>query len=351
MVQKPNSNISIVRISDEIEKINRNDWLDFVIKNPHGNIFHTPKMYDVYLNTKKYYPLGFFAFKGNRLVGVLIVLIQKELPGMAGYFTARAIIRGGPVIDRNESGVLKTLLESYNKAIKHKVVYSEFRNMNYSEDFKDVFGQLGYKFEDHLDIHINLDRKYQELMKDVKKGRKRNLKKSINKGTEFYELNSKNEIKEAYSLIKETYQRIKKPFPDLSHFLALYNFLSPHDNIKFFVVKDSEDNMIGFRTILCFKNLMYDYYAGSSRKASNKYPNDVCVLKTLEWGCNSNYTLFDFGGAGKPNEEYKVRDFKLTFGGELKNFGRFIKIHSKPIYYTADLFLSFFGQLFHFEIL
>ena len=43
---------------------------------------------------------------------------------------------------------------------------------------------------------------------------------------------------------------------------------------------------------------------------------------------NPCYTIFDFGGAGKPNEEYGVRDFKKKYGGKLVNFGRYEKVHS-----------------------
>jgi lipid II:glycine glycyltransferase (peptidoglycan interpeptide bridge formation enzyme) len=49
----------------------------------------------------------------------------------------------------------------------------------------------------------------------------------------------------------------------------------------------------------------------------------------MEWGHNNGYEKFDFGGAGKPDEEYGVRDYKLKFGGELVNWGRFQKVH-KP---------------------
>ena len=48
----------------------------------------------------------------------------------------------------------------------------------------------------------------------------------------------------------------------------------------------------------------------------------------LEWGANHAYKIYDFGGAGKPDEEYGVRDFKAKFGGTLVNYGRNKCIHS-----------------------
>ena len=49
----------------------------------------------------------------------------------------------------------------------------------------------------------------------------------------------------------------------------------------------------------------------------------------MEWGLNNGYSVLDFGGAGKPNEKYGVRDYKMKFGGELVNFGRYTKINNK----------------------
>ena len=36
---------------------------------------------------------------------------------------------------------------------------------------------------------------------------------------------------------------------------------------------------------------------------------------------------FDFGGAGRPDERYGVREFKAKFGGQQVNYGRFVCVH------------------------
>ncbi len=49
----------------------------------------------------------------------------------------------------------------------------------------------------------------------------------------------------------------------------------------------------------------------------------------MEWGSENKFNIFDFGGAGKPGEEYGVRNFKKRFGGKSVNFGRYELIHCK----------------------
>ena len=57
-------------------------------------------------------------------------------------------------------------------------------------------------------------------------------------------------------------------------------------------------------------------------------PDLPLVWHALELGNRSGYRLFDFGGAGRPDEAYGVRDFKAKFGGELVNYGRNVRVHA-----------------------
>jgi lipid II:glycine glycyltransferase (peptidoglycan interpeptide bridge formation enzyme) len=53
------------------------------------------------------------------------------------------------------------------------------------------------------------------------------------------------------------------------------------------------------------------------------------------WGKKEGYRMFDFGGAGKPDVAYGVRDYKKKFGGQVVNYGRFEKIHRPFLYRTV----------------
>jgi lipid II:glycine glycyltransferase (peptidoglycan interpeptide bridge formation enzyme) len=58
----------------------------------------------------------------------------------------------------------------------------------------------------------------------------------------------------------------------------------------------------------------------------------------LKWGAENGYRHYDFGGAGRPNEQYGVRDFKAKFAGELVSYGRNVCVHA-----PFRLFLSKLG--------
>ena len=50
---------------------------------------------------------------------------------------------------------------------------------------------------------------------------------------------------------------------------------------------------------------------------------------SIDYACKNGIEKFDFMGAGSPDEDYGVRDFKAKFGGSLVEPGRFIQ-HIPP---------------------
>jgi lipid II:glycine glycyltransferase (peptidoglycan interpeptide bridge formation enzyme) len=85
---------------------------------------------------------------------------------------------------------------------------------------------------------------------------------------------------------------------------------------------------IGALMLLLYKDLVYYWYTGTLREFASHRPGDMLVWHSLEFGSQNGFRLYDFGGGGKPAEEYGVRDFKAKFGGELVNFGRNVCIHA-----------------------
>jgi len=55
--------------------------------------------------------------------------------------------------------------------------------------------------------------------------------------------------------------------------------------------------------------------------------------------------VFDFMGAGNPYENYGVRDFKKRFGGEIVEYGRFIKINNSFLYKIGEFGLNIIKNL------
>ena len=58
----------------------------------------------------------------------------------------------------------------------------------------------------------------------------------------------------------------------------------------------------------------------------------VVTWSVMDYANKNHFPLFDLMGAGKPDIPYGVRDFKMQFGGELKEYGRYLMINNKCLY-------------------
>ena len=310
--------------------LNPAQWSSFVYEHPNGNVFQTPEMYKVYKNTKNYEPIFLAVINDkNEILGTLLAVIQKEYSGFLGNFTARSIIFGGPLIKNNDADILDFILQEYNKIIRKKAIYSQFRNMWEWRDLKEIFIKNGFEYEEHLDIIHDLTLTQEEMFEKMHKGRRKNIHRAIKNGLKFKEIKDKEELKNSLELIKETYKKVKLPIPDYSFFLSIYDYMFKKKLVKFFAAKYNRQ-IISVRFVLIYNGLIYDWFAGTDESCLDKYPNDFLLWKVMEWGHENGYKIFQFGGAGKPNKPYGVRDYKLKFGGELVNYGRFEKVH-KPL--------------------
>ncbi|PKP43550.1 MAG: hypothetical protein CVT95_12125, partial [Bacteroidetes bacterium HGW-Bacteroidetes-12] len=205
----------------DAKTIERENWSDFILEHPLGNVFQTPEIVDVYETTKNYEPVTLFASKENKLIGVLVGVIQKENRGILGCFSSRCIIIGGPIVKDNDSETIDFLLLHLVKLVRKKTIYIQFRNIFELQSFNYQFSKHGFRFEPHLDILINLDKPFESLKESIHKSRLRNLTKAINKGIEIKKMISNSEIISGFKLVKSTYNRLKIPSPDISLFEAI----------------------------------------------------------------------------------------------------------------------------------
>ena len=78
---------------------------------------------------------------------------------------------------------------------------------------------------------------------------------------------------------------------------------------------------------------IYEFYVcGLDEEYKEQYPSVMATWSAMEYANQNNIPVFDFMGAGKPYEQYGVREFKARFGGELVEYGRFLKINNHLLY-------------------
>jgi len=200
-------------------------------------------------------------------------------------------------------------------------------------DLKEIFIKNGFEYEEHLNILVDLTIDEELLWKGVKKSRKEGIRKAIRNELKFSTFNTKNAIDVLpifYKLLKETYLNVKLPYPSIDFFYRLNDKMT--DNyIKYFTLRKNEETIIVLIALI-YKECLYAFYIGTKqdKEILRMRPVDLFYWEVMHWGKVNGIKSFDWLGAGKPNKEYGVRDFKLEYGGKLVEFGRFEKVH-KPL--------------------
>lgn len=315
----------------------------FVNLNPNGNFFQTLKAFDFYKSVENHEPYLIIAHEEDVIIGSLLAVFMKEKGIIKGYFSRRCVVEGWPIITRNKKEVAKMLLDEFNKVASKKAIYSEFRNFSDTSYLNSIFSDLGWNFEEHLNIIIDLSKTEETLWREVHSKRRNEIRRAVREGTKFGVINSKEEFKNTYTILKEVYQRAKLPLPPKKFFEIAYDKLSA-EHFKVFVALFNGE-IIGTMYTFCYKDTIYDWYAGSYKEYYKKYPNDLIPWQVFLWGKENEYKKFDFGGAGKPGIPYGVRDYKKKFGGTMENFGRYKKIHKPILYKIGELGLKILSKL------
>ncbi|SDF24964.1 FemAB family protein [Methanolobus vulcani] len=304
------------------------EWDNFVQDHPHGNIFQTSHMSKIYEKTNKYEPVRLIARDEDS--GNILALVQGslicEMKGVLSPFSSRSVIQGAPLFvdsDQGRKAVLE-LMSHYNNRIKSKIVYTQIRNMWDTSDYHDTLTEMGYEYKEHLDFLIDLDRDEKEIWSDIQKSRRKGINRAERDGIVVRSVENKKELNLCYDLVLETYKRFKIPIADISLFEAVYDDLSGTELADFFIAYKDEE-AIGTRITLNYKDMVYDWYAGSCQGVD--YVDEALVWHILKTNAGK-YKVFDFGGAGHPDKPYGVREFKRRFGGEMVNYGRYEKVHS-----------------------
>jgi lipid II:glycine glycyltransferase (peptidoglycan interpeptide bridge formation enzyme) len=319
-----------LHVTHDPESVNEADWSRFVKDNEHGNIFQTPGMYKVFLETERYEPIFTALLDENGAIKALMLGVKINEPGrLAGMFSSRIIVSGGPLVSNQEdsSVLIEKVLQAHNAIVRKKAIFTEIRNLSVRPELQSVCESINYKYEDHLNIHIDLSVGIEKLREGLHKNRRRGLRKAEKSGLEAIKL-EREDVDDLFSIVQQTYERIRVPMPPKSLFDSIIRHLQTADQARMVGIK-FEDTLVGVGVYLTYNGVIYLWYNTDNRDYAKHGVSEYVLWAAIEWAEKNGYTVFDFGGAGRRGQEYGVRDFKLSIGGELIELGRLIFVHNR----------------------
>ncbi|MEI6899051.1 MAG: peptidoglycan bridge formation glycyltransferase FemA/FemB family protein [Bacteroidota bacterium] len=331
------------KVLTKFSEIDKPEWSAFITNHPQGTVFQTPQMIEFYQVSQNLEPVVVACYDlHNHLAGIMVAVIQKEHDGFVGSFSARSIIWGGPLVKNNEPALITLLLRHYDQIIKKKAVFSQFRNFYDVLPLINVYTEMGYRYEDWLNLLVETVDE-EETFKSISKSKRRQIKKGKSGNVQLVEPESLDDVREFYEILKSLYRlKVKKPLPSWSFFENFYHFSKEGKLGKYLMIKNNGKVIGGIMCAITPYKTIYEWYiTGMDIAYKDLYPSVMATYFAIDYALKNKLSFLNFMGAGSPNEAYGVREFKTKFGGELVNYGRFTKIH-RPFIMSVSRLLFYF---------
>ncbi|MBK7410531.1 MAG: GNAT family N-acetyltransferase [Saprospirales bacterium] len=311
------------------------------------HFFQSPEFFEFIEPVKGYQPI-LLILKGESgaVEGSLMGAFQRDGGSIKSWLSRRLIVWGGPIVSEHASvdkkKAVQTLLHALKKEAGGKAIYIEFRNYFDTTDLQEAFQSSGFTYKPHLNYLVALDEE-DDVQKRMSSNRRRQIRSSLSAGAVIEEPKTEEEVRALYDLLEDLYKtKVKKPLPSFELFRSFWT--SP--NGKVFVVKHGDKVMGGSAGPVYRDKIIYQWYVcGDNGAVKGVHSSVLATWAQIDYGLKHGYQLFDFMGAGRPEEAYGVREFKARFGGEEVSYGRYEKILNPALYRIGKLGLQIYHKL------
>lgn len=312
------------------ESVNKAEWGALIAHSQTATWFQTPEAYEFFAAQPEIFSPFVFAVENGQIRAVCVGYITREPNAFKQFFTRRAIIIGGPVLADNASlEEVSALITTVRKSLKNKAIYIETRNFNDFSTWREAFSQAGFTYHPHLNFHVDTT-SLDLIERNLDENRRRNLRASLRNGATILEQPTLSQVIDFYRIVRQLYStKVKTPLFPQSFFEQLYK----HPNGRFLLVELNNRIVGGIAAVLLPEKCLYEWFvAGEDGVNKHVYPSSVATYAGLRYAAEHHIPRFDMMGAGTPDKDYGVRDFKARFGGIEVEYGRFKSI-SNPLLY------------------
>lgn len=326
------------------DQIDIEQWDTLIAISPYVSFFQSRACYEFYISVSFLDAFVIGVEECGQLVGLISGYVIANGGTLKRFFSRRAIVHGGALLSTHISDdALDVLLAHTHKTLAPKAIYIELRNHFDSQYLRDSFRRSRFTYNQHLNYLVDTTSAI-SVVEKISKSKRRQYRKAIKLGVEVKVSKKMSDMYAFYQLLTDLYRiKVRKPLFEREFFEKI--ILQPF--CKFFVAKYQNKVVAGMICVVDYSNrIIYEWFVCGDQDAYKQlYPSVVITYGAIEYAVNNNFEVFDFMGAGRPDEEYGVRDFKEKFGGELVEYGRFRRINNPLLFKIGDTTIRLFGKL------
>ena len=357
--------------------IDPQQWSELVQSSPTATWFQTKEAYQFYAAVSGMQAFAYGVAEEGRLVGVIVGYTTQEKCIFKQYFTARTIIPGGPLLANcisetalaellnavsqfkvesvkckgDENGKAENLSSRLIASSPHRLasdsdhastpytlhptpIYIETRNFHDYSKWRNIFEANGFAYQPHLNYHVDTT-SLDQAQSRIGKHRWRYIRLSMRDGATIVANPTLEQVQAFYTILQDLYRtKVRTPLWSWEFFERLF-----HTEHARYILVELDGQIVGGTACVCLPGkAVYEWYAcGLDNCRDDIRPLSVAIWGEMQYAAENGYPLFDFMGAGTPDEPYGVRDFKAEFGGKLVEHGRFLCIRKPLLYWIGKI--------------
>ncbi|MDD3320948.1 MAG: GNAT family N-acetyltransferase [Paludibacter sp.] len=325
-------------IHTNISEINENQWLRLLKKSSTATFFQTPECFHFYSGLSFLKPFVFGVSENDKLMGIMCGYIISSGNPLQKYFSRRAIVPGGLLLDPNISNDdFKLLLNTAKSILRKEVIYVELHNYKDYNEYRLTFKAEKFEYLPYLNFNIptfDEETSFGRLNDNLQK----QLTLSKEAGVYWEETKNKDDIAAFYAKLKRQHKRSPNTimYPQ-EFFEKLVNI----PNGKLLVVKYRKKVVGGMACVILPGNTIYNWFiCNEENRSTGKavYIDTMIYWSGIEYAAKNKIQRLEFMNIGKPIDDLKIRDYKRKFGGQTVEMGRY-RCVCRPLLYITGKFI------------
>lgn len=306
---------------------NHADWNDYPANHPRGSVFHTLEMYCSFLGRTRTDPVSLSARNRDGKIVAMLSAVFVDTLDLFKRWSTRSIMFAEPICDPTPEGRagLRQLLKEHDRIAGNSTLFTEIRCLFPPSDVHSILTEEDYSWFDYdnylQDLTVDLG-----VMKSRMKSQMRKIKTAHKRGLVISQHNDQSGVERAYRIIKESYRRSQVPCLSKEIFENAMHQMPPGRMQVRVAELDGQD--VAAAIGLVYGDRFYAWHNGTTR------PKGISATAAIVWdeiqeAKRLGLVEYDFGGAGWAGQSYGPRTFKARFKGNLVNYGRYRRVHSK----------------------
>jgi lipid II:glycine glycyltransferase (peptidoglycan interpeptide bridge formation enzyme) len=154
---------------------------------------------------------------------------------------------------------------------------------------------LNVDLEQTATVIIDVSKDRQDILHQIKKGKRQRFHQAENRGVICYESSSKEDLDTFYALHKDIADKNNFGIQSRSFFDVLWDQFMPLGQLHLFMAKIKDQTVAAILTI-SYKDTIHSYRIGWREGFNNYYPNEGIYWFIMQWANEHGFHWFDFGG-------------------------------------------------------